>query len=121
MNVAILGASDDPEKYSYKAVHLLEEKGHTAFPVNPKLEQIGGRKVYASLKDLPEPVDTISLYVSPKISMKLADDLVASKPRRVIFNPGAENPELEEKVSAAGIQALEACTLVLLRTNQFDR
>ena len=121
MNVAVLGASDEPERYSYKAVHLLEEKGHTAFPVNPKLKALEGWKVYASLKDLPEPVHTLSVYVSPKISSQLGAEILRLKPRRIIFNPGAENPELAALASAQGIRTLDACTLVLLRTNQFDR
>ena len=121
MNVAVLGASDNPERYSYKAVKLLQEKGHEVFPVHPTLKQIEGQKVYASLKELPKPVDTLSVYVSKEVSSNLASEILGSGACRVIFNPGAENPELESRVSKQGMTALEACTLVLLRTNQFDR
>ena len=121
MTVAVLGASDDPERYSYKAVKFLLEKGHEVFPVHPTLKQIDGQKVYASLKELPKPIDTLSLYVSKEISSKLASEILESKPKRIIFNPGAENPELESQASRQGIKTLEACTLVLLRTNQFDK
>lgn len=121
MNVAVLGASDNPERYSYLAVKLLAEKGHEVFPVNPSLKEIEGRRVYPALKELPKPVDTLSVYLSPAISSKLAPEILAARPRRIIFNPGAENPELAAEAAGHGIRTLEACTLVLLRTNQFDR
>ena len=121
MTVAILGASNNPEKYSYKALKLLREKGHEVFPVHPALKEIEGLKVYASLADLPKPVHTLTLYVSPEISSKMTSQILASSPRRILFNPGAENTELETRARAQGIQALEACTLVLLHTDQFDK
>ena len=121
MNVVVLGASDDPEKYSHKAVVLLKEKGHAVFPVNPSLKTLEGLQVYPSISDVPQVVDTISLYVSPNVSSKIGGDILNKSPRRIIFNPGAENPELEARAKSQGITALNACTLVLLRTNQFDR
>lgn len=121
MNVAVVGASDDPEKYSNMAVRLLKEKGHRVFPVNPSLKNLEGLPVYASVSAIPEPIDTVSLYVSAKVSDKLAPEILKLAPRRILFNPGAENKPLEEKAAGQGIQALEACTLVMLRTSQFDR
>lgn len=119
MNVALIGASDKPEKYAYLALKLLEEKGHHVFPVHPALKDIEGRQVYASILDVPEPVDTVSLYVSDAVSSKLKNELLKKAPRRIIFNPGAENPDLEKLAQTKGIEALEACTLVLLKTGQF--
>ncbi len=119
MNVAILGASNKPERYSNMALRLLAEKGHTVFPVHPALAEIDGHPVFKTLADIPEPLDTVTLYVSPALSTGMADVLLAARPRRVIFNPGTENPELETHLSAAGIDVLHACTLVLLRTSRF--
>lgn len=119
MNVAVIGASDNPEKYSYLAVQNLKAEGHTVFPVHQSIKEIQGLKVYASIKDIPAPIDTVSLYVSAPISSKLAPDILAAKPRRILFNPGAENPEFEKEARARGILVLEACTLVLLKTHQF--
>jgi len=119
VNVAVLGASDNPEKYSYQAVKLLKEKGHKVFPVHPALKEIEGIKVYPSVRDIKEPIDTVSLYVSKTISSKIADDILGASPRRIILNPGAENPALASKAQSKGIQALSACTLVMLKTNQF--
>ena len=119
MNVAVIGASDNPERYSYKAVMLLKEKGHAVFPVHQRIKEIEGIKVYPSIKDVPEAIDTVSLYVAADISSKLADDILSLKPRRIIFNPGAENSLLEAKAAAQGVNCLNACTLVMLKTGQF--
>lgn len=119
MNVAVIGASDNPERYSYKAFVLLREKNHTTFPVHQRIRLIDGVPVFASVKDIPEPIDTITLYVAADISSMLSEDILSVRPRRIIFNPGAENPALAARASQAGIKTLEACTLVLLRTGQF--
>lgn len=119
MNVAVIGASDKPERYSYQAVKLLQEKGHKVFAVHQRIKEIDGLKVYPSIKDVPQAVDTVSLYVAANISSLIAADILGQKPKRIIFNPGAENPELEEQAGAAGVKTLNACTLVMLRTKQF--
>ncbi len=121
MNVAVVGASDSPEKYSYRAVKLLQENGHTVFPVHRSLTRIDDTVVYASLKQLPQSAHTITLYVSAGISSGLQEEIIAAHPKRVIFNPGAENPELFERCRKEGIEAVNACTLVLLKTNQFGQ
>ena len=120
MNVAVLGASDNPEKYAHQAIVRLKSKGHHVFPVNPTLKEVEGLPVFASLKDIPDSIDTISMYVSKEKSDRLADEIMTKSPRRIIFNPGAENPALEARAKAAGIRTLEACTLVMLSTDQFD-
>ena len=119
MNVAVLGASPKPERYSHQAVVRLRAKGHTVFPVNPGIAEMLGLKVYARLADIPATLDTVTVYLSPENSALVADDLVAARPGRVIFNPGAENPTLAAVLRQQGVEVLEACTLVLLRTGQF--
>ena len=119
MKVAVVGASDKPEKYSYMAVKLLQEKGHEVFPIHPTLASIEGTKVYPSLAQLPAPVHTVSMYVSAAVSAKLGDEISHASPKRVIFNPGAENTELEVRLKGLGIQTVEGCTLVMLKTGQF--
>lgn len=71
------------------------------------------------MTDIAEPVDTLTVYVNPKISSGEYDNILKLKPRRVVFNPGAENNELAEKLKVAGFEVIEACTLVMLRTEQF--
>jgi hypothetical protein len=116
---AVLGASDNPERYAFKAMQRLMENKHPVIPVNPNLTAIIGVPVRAGLSDIEEAVDTVTVYLAAARSTPLADQLIALKPKRVIFNPGAENPELERRLDAAGIPWLHACTLVLLATGQY--
>jgi predicted CoA-binding protein len=117
--VAVVGASPKPDRYSNQAVRLLTEYGHDVVPIHPKEVEIEGLPVVHDLSGLTEPVDTVTLYVGAARSTPLTDRLVQLHPRRVIFNPGAENDELRAALDAEGIQTEEACTLVLLRTGQF--
>ncbi len=119
MNVAVIGASDKPDRYSYQAVKLLQEKGHHVFPVHQRIKTIEGTHVFANIADIPERIDTITMYVSADISDGLIKDILKCNPRRIIFNPGAENPHLAQQAKDKDIIVLEACTLVLLRTAQF--
>jgi predicted CoA-binding protein len=119
MNVAVLGASNNPERYSFKAVRMLREKGHTPYPVHPALAEVDGLPVFPSLGAIPAPIDTITVYLSARNQQSIAGELLSSGARRVIFNPGAENPELAEQLRQRGKEVVLACTLVLLTTGQF--
>jgi len=118
-SVVVLGASDNPERYSNKAVLLLKQHGYNVIPVNPKLAELEGLAVVPRLEDVAQAVDTVSVYVGPAVSSAMLAEIVALKPQRVIFNPGSENPELMELLVQQGIAVEPACTLVLLKTNQF--
>lgn len=117
--VAVLGASTNEERYSYKAVHLLKEYGHQPIPVHPAGHTVDDIPGVKSLDDITEPVDTLTVYVGPDKSGDEFERIVKLRPRRVIFNPGAENEEIAFKLRAVGIEVVEACTLVMLRTEQF--
>ncbi|MEN3941685.1 CoA-binding protein [Prosthecobacter sp. SYSU 5D2] len=117
--VVILGASDRPDRYAHKAMKALLRHGHEVVLVHPRHKEIEGRPVLADVGEVTGPVDTVTMYVGPAISAGLADKLMALKPRRVIFNPGSENPELQDKLENAGIRPEEACTLVMLATGQY--
>ena len=118
--VAVLGASKNPDRYSYMAVDLLLNHGHQVYPINPTEMEILGRPVLKSLSELTETIDTLTIYVRPELSNQVEDQILKLKPKRVIFNPGTENPVLLKKLQSIGIECIEACTLVMLRTNQFD-
>jgi predicted CoA-binding protein len=118
-SVAILGASDNPERYSNRALKMLREHGHRPLPVHPKLTEIDGVPVVPGLGDLPDDVDTLTVYLAPVRSRPLADEIVSLAPGRVILNPGTEDPELEARLESAGLPIEKACTLVLLSTGQF--
>lgn len=117
--VVIVGASNNPERYSHRALLSLRRHGHEVVPVHPKLAEIEGIPVVPDLSAISGPVDTVTMYVGAAISAGLQEKLIALKPRRIIFNPGAENPPLEDALIKAGIACEEACTLVLLNTGQF--
>jgi len=118
--VAILGASDNPERFSYKAFVMLKEYGHNPVPVGKNIKTLEGYIVYEKLSDITTPVETLTMYVRPEISNQLNSEILKLKPKRVIFNPNTENPELQKSLEEAEIHTVEACTLVLLRTNQFE-
>ena len=116
--VAVLGASENPERYSHKALVLLKEHGHTVIPVNPALGSIEGVPVVKTLSDI-SMADTLTLYVGPARLPAMAEDIVRLRPGRVIFNPGTESPEVQASLDNAGIPWVEACTLVMLQTGKF--
>jgi hypothetical protein len=118
-NVAVLGASAKPERYSYKAVKLLAEHEYGVFPVHPSGRPIDGMKCYTSLDAIDEKLDTITIYLGQNNSTPLIEEIINAHPRRVILNPGAENDTLASRCKDAGIEIQEACTLVLLNTGQF--
>ena len=118
-NVAILGASNKPERYSFKALNLLTEHGHHVFPVHPALEEIDGHQVYSSLTAIEEPIDTLTIYVSPRHIEPLIPAIIALKPDRVLLNPGTESDVLKAALAKNNIPYDEACTLLLLKSGQF--
>lgn len=117
--VAILGASNNPERYAYKAYRMLRLHGHQPVLVHPTLKDVEGTPVFPNLGAIDKPIDTLTMYVGAQISKDLKDDILALKPKRVIFNPGSENVELENTLIKAGIEVMNACTLVMLSTRVF--
>jgi len=118
-NVAVLGASNKPDRYSFRAVTMLKDKGYNVFPIHPRITSIKGIKVLPSLDDICETIDTLSIYVGPARIAPLVDSIIKLNPKRVLFSPGTEYKPLEEKLKEAGIPFLKACTLVMLSTGQF--
>jgi predicted CoA-binding protein len=117
--VAVLGASPKPDRYAFRAMEMLREHGHRVLPVNPAFDEILGERCYKSVRDLPQPVDTVTMYLGKARSDPLIDDILAAKPRRIIMNPGAENQDLAEQAEASGIEVIEDCTLVMLGSGTF--
>lgn len=117
--VAVLGASTKPEKFSFMAVHNLKENGYQPIPVHPAGHFVDGIPGVKSLDKIKNDVDTLTVYVNSKISSEQKDEILQLNPRRVIFNPGAENKELSEILKKAGIEIVEDCTLVMLRKGSY--
>ena len=117
--VVILGASAKPARYAYRAQLALLEHGHTPLPVNPRYDHIDGLRCYPDLNSLPGNIDTVTVYVNPRILRTMSEDIVLVRPARVIFNPGSECREIEDRLESAGITVQLACTLVLLDNARF--
>ena len=115
----VIGASENPERYSFKAINALVQHGHEVVALGLRPGNVAGISFETEKKSF-EIIDTVTLYVGPKNQPEYYDYILALKPRRVIFNPGTENPQFIEKLEAAGIYFEIACTLVLLATGQFE-
>jgi len=118
-SVAVLGASPHKSRYSNMAIESLLASGHKVIPVNPNYNQIESLDCYPDLDACPVSVDTVTVYLNPGHLLPLTDQLINLNPYRVIFNPGSETPEVEQKLSDAGIRVQRACTLVLLNMKHF--
>jgi predicted CoA-binding protein len=114
----VLGASDNPDRYSYRAVHQLKKHGHEVVPVGIRKGQVAGLPIHTD-RPAAENVDTVTLYVGPQNQPTWYDYILDLQPKRIIFNPGTENPELEKLAQARGIYTEEACTLVMLSVGQY--
>lgn len=114
----VLGASDNPGRYSYLAVQRLRSHQHPVVAIGRRPSKVGDTKIITE-HDPVDDVDTVTLYVNPTAQKEYYDYIFSLHPKRIIFNPGAENEELEQLAREKGIQALEACTLVLLSTGQY--
>jgi predicted CoA-binding protein len=119
LSVAIIGASHKPQRAAYQAQRLLMDKGRTVLPVSGNGREILGVAGYESIKELPLPVDTVTLYLNPERHEAIKEDLLNLRPNRIIFNPGTESDSLEQFYQSEGIFIEQACTLVLLKTGQF--
>jgi predicted CoA-binding protein len=109
----ILGASLKPERSSHEAVLRLLRKGHEVIAVGLREGEIEGVQIRTGKPGI-ENVDTVSLYLNKQRQKEMEDYILSLHPRRIIFNPGAENPEFMKVASAKGIETMEACTLTML-------
>jgi len=114
----VLGASAKPEKYAYKAISMLVEKGHSVLAIGQNAGEVAGIKIQTKAIPLKN-IDTVTLYLNPTRQREYYNYIVDSKPKRVVFNPGTENPEFYQLLELNNIKAEVACTLVLLVTNQY--
>lgn len=114
----ILGASDNPARYSYLALKSLLKHGHTVEGVGKKPVTVDGVSI-GTEKTAFQDIHTVTLYLNPVHQQEYYDYIISLKPQRLIFNPGTENPVLFELAKKNGIEPVEACTLVLLSINTY--
>ena len=117
---AIVGATPNPARYAYLAAQMLTSYGHPIVPLSIKKGSVAGVELM-DLREQPplEDIDTITLYLGPKNQPEWYDYLLGLQAKRLIFNPGTENPELSQLCHERGIETLNACTLVMLRSGTY--
>ncbi len=114
----VLGASDNPTRYSNMAMKQLRGKGHPVVAIGRKQVKAGDVDIITGMQPYIG-IDTVTLYLSAANQKEYYDYIISLHPKRIIFNPGAENPELEQLAFSNGIEPLEACTLVMLSTGRY--
>ena len=114
----VIGASPNSDRYSNKATMSLQKHQHTVYPIGIRKGNINDLEIITDKPALKD-IDTVTLYVGPDNQAEWMDYVFSLNPKRIIFNPGTENPEFEKLATTKGIEATEACTLVLLSINQY--
>ncbi len=118
MKTLVLGASHNPNRYSYLAIKMLQEYGHEIVAIAKRARRVEDWEILEGMPDI-KGIHTVTLYLNAGNQKGYYDYILGLKPKRVIFNPGAENPELYSLLQKNNIEAMEACTLVMLRVKQF--
>ncbi len=118
MKTLVIGASTNPERYSFKAINSLLNHNHSVVAIGQKIGEVSGVKIQT--KQIPlKNIDTVTLYINAKNQRDYYNYILQLQPKRVIFNPGTENPEFYQLLKSNNIEVEVACTLVLLATNQY--
>lgn len=114
----VLGASTRPDRYAYMAITSLVNKGHSVVAIGQQTGEAAGIKIQT--KAVPvKNIDTVTLYLNAKNQREYYNYIIEAQPKRVVFNPGTENPEFYQLLKSNNIEVEVACTLVLLSTNQY--
>jgi predicted CoA-binding protein len=116
----IIGGTPDPSRYAYLAAQMLTSYGHEIVPLSIKTGTVFGVEIL-DIRQRPviDGVDTVTLYIGPQRQPEWYDYILSLKPKRIIFNPGTENEVFEKMAEEQSVEALQACTLVLLRSRQY--
>lgn len=112
-SIAIIGVSKDRSKYGNKALRAYAQRGDTVYPIHPAQPEVEGLKTYASVLDVPQPIDVATFYVSPAVGLKVIEECAQKGIKRVLLNPGAESDELLQRAAELGIEATVACSILL--------
>ena len=117
--VAVIGASSNRGKFGNRAVRAYQQQGYTVVPINPHETDIEGLKTYASVLDVPGPIDMASIYLPPEIGEQIIAEIAQKGIPEVWLNPGAESDELVARAKALGIQPIIACSIVAIGENPY--
>jgi predicted CoA-binding protein len=118
--VAVIGASGNRRKFGNRAVRAYRHQGYTVIPINPHEAEIEGLKAYASVLDVPGPIDMASLYVPPDVGERVMEEIAEKKIREVWLNPGADGDAVIARARALQIQPIVACSIVAIGENPYE-
>jgi len=111
-SVAIIGASADRSKYGNRSVHAHRSAGYDVYPVNPRGGEIEGLATYASIADIPAPIDRVSMYVPPHVGLNLLDDIAAAGCQELWLNPGSDSAAVIARANELGLNIVQACSII---------
>jgi uncharacterized protein len=117
--VAVIGASSDRRKFGNRALRAFRQQGYTVIPINPNEAEVEGLKTYASVLDVPGPIDMASFYVQPEVGERVIDEVARKGIAEVWLNPGAESDALVERARMLQIQPIVACSIVAIGQNPY--
>jgi predicted CoA-binding protein len=118
--VAVVGASSNRSKFGNRAVRAFRQQGYTVVPINPHEAEVEGLKTYASVLDVPGPIDMASIYVPPEIGEQVIEDIARKGIAEVWLNPGAESDSLIARAKALQIEPIVACSIVAIGQNPYQ-
>jgi uncharacterized protein len=117
--VAVIGASNNRQKFGNRAVRAFREQGYTVIPINPHEVEVEGLKAYASVLDVPGPIDMVSFYVPPEVGETVISEVARKQIPEVWLNPGAESDQLIARARALAIKPIVACSIVAIGRNPY--
>ena len=118
--VAVIGASSNRQKFGNRAVRAFKDQGYTVVPINPHEQEVEGLKTYASVLDVPGPIDMATFYVPPDVGEQIIGDVARKNIPEVWLNPGAESEELIARARALSIRPIVACSIVAIGKNPYS-
>ena len=118
--VAVIGASNNRRKFGNRALRAYRDQGYTVVPINPHEPEVEGLKAYASMLDVPGPIDMASFYVPPEVGEEIIGDIARKQIAEVWLNPGAESDGLIARARALSIKPIVACSIVALGRNPYS-
>ncbi|MGE5245454.1 MAG: CoA-binding protein [Betaproteobacteria bacterium] len=118
--VAVIGASGNRRKFGNRAVRAFRSEGYTVVPINPHEHDIEGLRTYASVLDVPGPIDMATIYVPPAVGVRVLDEVAKKGIPEVWLNPGADSDAIVERARALGLQPIVACSIVGIGRNPYD-
>jgi uncharacterized protein len=118
--VAVIGASSDRSKFGNKALRAFQAEGHTVIPINPNEPEVEGLKTYASVLDVPEPIDMATVYVQPEVGRQLLAEFEQKQIPEIWINPGAESEDLVAEARRRHLNIIQACSIVAIGRSPYS-